>query len=65
MAFYYNAFAELASDRTMDGGIPWTAISQYGRRYEIEGQEFEDFAFLIRALDQEWQKIMDEKKPKT
>lgn len=53
--FVYAAFHELKTDRSGGfsyGPIPWTAIDAYARRFGIDDlEEFEDFVFLIRAMD--------------
>lgn len=56
--FYLDAFRELGSCRP--GGldiqpIPFTAIYEYSRIYHIaEGDDFEDFLYVIRRLDNEY-----------
>ena len=65
LAFYFNAFAELHGCRSAglsEGAIPWTALDAYARRHGIAGLEFEDFSYLVRALDDEWLKVMVEKR---
>lgn len=50
--FYYDAFQELSTSRSIGlgvGPIPFTAIVEYSRIYELE--EFEEFAYIIRKMD--------------
>lgn len=54
--FYLDAFAELSTSRP--GGldiqsIPFTAIAEYFRIYEIPG-DFGEFAYLMRLMDREF-----------
>lgn len=58
LGWYLDAFAELGSCRPMAmsaiGPIPWTALDSYAQRHGIAGEDFEDFAVLIAALDAAW-----------
>lgn len=47
---------------TRELAIPFGAIDTYAQRYGIEGEEFSDFLFLIRAMDLEYRKIADERR---
>ena len=49
--FYIDAFYELSTCRNGEGlvPIPFTAIVEYARIYEIE--DIEDFQYLIRRMD--------------
>lgn len=50
--FYYDAWGELNSCRQIGmsvGPIPFTAIVEYSRLYEVG--DFEEFLFLIRKMD--------------
>lgn len=50
----WDAFWALSTDRPIGmstGAIPWTSIDRYAARYHIEGDEFDRFHDLIRALD--------------
>lgn len=54
---YITAFHELHSCRPSgfsSGPIPFTAIVEYANIYEIEGEEFSDFMYLIRVMDAEY-----------
>jgi hypothetical protein len=51
--FYYDAFAELSTARQIGlgiGPIPFTAISEYTKLFEIP--DFEEFCYVIRRMDQ-------------
>jgi hypothetical protein len=51
-SFYMDAFRELSSCRINSfgpGQIPFTAIVEYARLFEVE--DFPDFHFLIRLMD--------------
>jgi hypothetical protein len=50
----WDAFWALSTDRPAglaQGAIPWTSIDRYAARYRIDGDEFDRFHDLIRALD--------------
>lgn len=52
--FAYAAFGELNTTRGTAfgmGPIPWTAINDYAARYDITGDFFDHFIFVIRVLD--------------
>lgn len=57
LEFYWSAFWALSGDRQLGafggaGHIPFLAIDAYGRRYSVaDGDEFDRFAALIRAMD--------------
>ena len=45
--FYWGAFCELRS--CSDGAIPWTAMDQYARLYQV--RDFDIFLEIIRRLE--------------
>lgn len=50
--FFYDAFRELSTSRSNGlgvGPIPFTAIVEYFRIYEL--QDFEEFSYVIRRMD--------------
>lgn len=50
--FFIDAYRELSTSRPVGlsmGAIPFTAIVEYSRIYDVG--DFEDFHFLIRKLD--------------
>lgn len=50
--FYLDAFVDLSGDRTdRTRRIPWASMDAYGRRYGLEGDDWEDFHHLVSALD--------------
>lgn len=58
-AFAMQAFQDLKYDRqfgAMGGVLPLSfgAIDAYARRYGIEGEAFDRFVTLVRALDGVW-----------
>jgi len=55
LLFEWGAFGELRSDRPTGldrGAIPWTSIHHFATRHAIDGDDFEHFHQLIRAMDQ-------------
>ena len=53
----WAAFGELHTCRGIGmeaGPIPWTAIDRYAERHGIEGDDFEEFLILVRAMDDEY-----------
>ncbi len=55
LTWIYNAFQELTTCRInmmSVGAIPWTAINDYARRYNIDEEDFERFCALIRSMDE-------------
>lgn len=60
-----QAFWDLSSDRAQSGlgvgGIPFSAIDAYARRFGIEGEEFDAFANGVRAADLEYVAVMSER----
>src|SRR4051794_11991357 len=62
--FAMQAFQDLKHDRqfgAMGGVLPLTfsAIDAYARRFGIEGEAFDRFIILIRALDGVWVEAMN------
>lgn len=68
-SFYVEAFKELSTCRPSGFGvsaIPFMAIVEYAKLYGIEGEEFHEFLYLIRAMDSELIKLSEKpSKPKT
>lgn len=55
LQLYYNAFQDLSSCRAIGmslGPIPWTALDQFCERYEIDGDQREDFFYHVSTLDE-------------
>lgn len=55
-SFYIEAFQELSSCRPGGFGIspiPFVAIIEYAKLYDIRGEDFEDFLYFIRKMDSE------------
>ena len=54
-SFYIDAFRELNSCRDYGmglGPIPFTAIAEYAKIYEVE--DFDEFLYLIRVMDNQF-----------
>lgn len=54
LAFYYDAFFDLTSERQVgfgEGPIPTTAILRYASHYEMDSLEESDLLFFVRRLD--------------
>lgn len=49
-AFYRDAFSELSTCRNESSAIPFTSIVEYFKIYG-EGEDFEDFIYVIRSMD--------------
>ena len=61
-SFYLDAFQELSTSRAVSmaiGAIPFTAIVEYSRIYELS--DYEDFAYIIRHLDNTFLELNAEK----
>lgn len=53
-AWIWQAWSEMAGDRITsmgNGATSWVSIDAYARRYGIEDDDFELFAYGIRVLD--------------
>jgi len=64
LEFYYDAFEELSTCRPQSyslGLIPWTAINDFAKRYNLEREEFDEFSQIIRGLDSFLVKYMRDK----
>jgi hypothetical protein len=48
--FFWDAFTELSTCRG-DGCVPWTAIDQYAKRYDVCDDLFEELVVMIGVLD--------------
>jgi len=60
--FYIEAFWELSSSRPVAmeiGPIPFTAIADYFKIYEIE-QDFDEFSYIIRLMDSTFRELNSE-----
>lgn len=54
LELFYAAFNDLHTCRPVgmaEGQIPWTTIDLYCERYDITGDQREDFFYHIRELD--------------
>ena len=57
LEWVYGAFQELSTCRLNGmglGSIPWTAIDRYADRYNIVGEDWEDFQYFIGEMDRAW-----------
>jgi hypothetical protein len=60
LEFYWKAFWELSSDRSLgmaEGPIPWSSLDRYAVRYDIFDEEFYRFSSIIRTMDSEYMKF--------
>lgn len=52
--FFWRAFWELSTDRDIgmsEGPIPWSSMDRWALRHEIDGDEFNRFVLIMRAMD--------------
>jgi hypothetical protein len=66
--FYLKAFFDLTTCRDAGWGagpIPWTAIHLYGTDRGLEGHLLDHFSHVIRIVDREYLKYIEEQRPKT
>lgn len=66
--FYLNAFYDLNSCRDTGwspGPIPWTAIRDYADYRGLEPHLLDFFSKVIRIVDQDYLKYIEEQRPKT
>lgn len=64
---YIEAFTELSTCRPSGFGIssiPFLAIVEYAKLYGIEGEDFDDFLYVIRAMDSEMIRLESKKQVK-
>lgn len=58
LAFFWEAFYELSTDRPQTfggpGPIPWSAIDRFAIRYRLSDDGFVYLLRVIRALDNIW-----------
>ncbi len=60
--WYLQAFFDLIPDRhEQTSPIPFYAMEMYAQRYGIDGDDFERFRHLIKALDGEHLSTMNRK----
>lgn len=53
--FYYSAFWTLCSERSVGmgaGSIPWYSIYRYAEINRLDEDDFSDFEYLIRKMDE-------------
>lgn len=62
--FYIHAFHELETCRNgiSLSPIPFTAISEFAKIYEVE--DFDDFLYFIRVMDNKFLSLKEEKNAK-
>jgi hypothetical protein len=53
LQWYFKAFLDLSTCRSGGGGIPWTAMHDWGRIHGIteDAVEFDRFVALMKAMD--------------
>ena len=62
----WEAFAQLSTDRPVGlarGAIPWSSIDRYAARHGIDGDDFNRFCALIRAMDAAYLAYFKDKQP--
>lgn len=67
LELYYTGFFMLTASRPVGmgvGAISWSVISDYCLVNEIEGEQRDDFIFLINAMDAEYLKHVTKNKGK-
>jgi len=56
LEFYLEVYLDLCSDKNVgfgEGPIPWSAMNEYAKRYNIADEEFERMVSVLRAADAE------------
>ncbi len=56
LQLFYQGFLDLNSCRVYGGGLPWSALDQYCARYDITGEQREDFFYYLGELDKAYLK---------
>lgn len=54
LEFTYSAYWDLNTCREYGfsaGPIPWSAIRDYAVAHDLDNDEYEEFSYLIRAMD--------------
>ncbi len=54
LGLYFNAFFDLDSERSQGfalGRIPWLAIKQYAKHYDLDDEQTDCLIYFIRAMD--------------
>jgi hypothetical protein len=62
--FYISAYRELSTCRPIGmgiGPIPFTSIAEYAKIFDIGGEEFFEFLYYIRAMDDEFLRLEKER----
>jgi hypothetical protein len=62
----WEAFVQLSTDRPVGltrGAIPWSSIDRYSARHGIDGDDFNRFCALIRAMDAAYLAYFKDKPP--
>lgn len=63
LQFYYMAHVELGTTRGESGYIPWTAVYEYCKAYELVGEDAEDLIYLMRKMDAALIKFHKDRQP--
>lgn len=64
LQLYFSGFLDLNDERQIgfgNGPIPWRAMQQYCEVQGIEGEQKDDFFFLVKQMDAEYLKHHAEK----
>jgi len=65
--WFFEAFFELNTTRSLGfgiGPIPWTALLAYSQEMGLCDDEFDEFRYLITALDTEYREIIEQDESK-
>ncbi len=60
LELYFTAWLELDPDRPSGWGvgpIPWRSIGDYAKVFKIQGEQRDDFFYLVRAMDNAYVQI--------
>lgn len=58
---FWNAYRQLNTCRNNGGPIPWTAINEYCRRFEIVDDDYDEFVSIIGQIDEAHINFMNDK----
>lgn len=65
LEFWHDSFQKLTTCRPPSMGgfarIPWTAVSQFCHDYEIEGEDREDFEYVMSHVDNNYITFLNER----
>ena len=62
--FLFTAYKRLKSEGGYSGQIPWTRIVEYGKHYDLRGDELEEFITIIELISNGQDEHENNKNPK-